>query len=124
MRRAPEQMDMLRTFSDVPREPERAAPYQPASQSSKAAARAIQSRSTAMRQTVYTAIVAAGEAGITRRELEGVTGFLCSTLCARLNELEEVRDIRKMTRLNSSNEIEVCRRDGCSIYTTTRTHKA
>ncbi len=78
--------------NETPREKEIEAPARQSSQTSKAAARKIQSHSLAMRQNVYTSIVAAGERGITRKELESVTGYLTQTLCARLNEMEELGD--------------------------------
>lgn len=112
--------DLFGEPQPIPHSHDREAPYQPGSATSKAAARAITPRGAAMRENVRNAIIAAGERGITRRELEGVTGYLTQTLCARLNELEELRDIRKLTRLDIDNQEEVLRRQGCAIYVSAR----
>jgi hypothetical protein len=90
-------------------------PYQPASSTSKDAARKIAPHSGAMRENVLNAIIASGEKGATRKELESVTGYLTQTLCARLYELEELGEIQKSTRSHNGEEI-VLRREGCAIY--------
>lgn len=114
------QLDLLRP-SHPPKEPHVSAPYQEGSITSKRAAREIEGKSAAMRVNVYNAIKAAGARGITRKELEEVTGYKVQTLCARLNELEmEMKAIKKMTRLNERMEEEILRREGCSIYTAIR----
>ncbi len=97
--------------------PPRGAPYQPASDTSREAAERIQPHTTAMRETVYTAIASTGSDGATRKELESITGYLTQTLCARLNELEHARRIRKLMVFDAaSREAVTVRRDGCSCY--------
>lgn len=113
-------LDLFSNPQQPPKEPVVNAPHQSGSQTSKAAARRIESKSQAMRVNVRNAIISAGARGMTRRELETVTGYLTQTLCGRLNELEEIGAIRKQTRLNRDNEEEVMKRDHCAIYISTR----
>lgn len=112
---------MLDLFSnEIPREPYIEAPAQQGSPTSKAAARNIQGATQRMRENIYNAIIAAGaERGITRLELEAVTGYKTQTLCARLNELEfETMDVEKWTtpNPNPADPPIVQRRNGCAIY--------
>jgi hypothetical protein len=96
------------------REPEVDAPYQLGSDTSRDAAREIQPRTQAMRANILTAIRAAGSRGVTRKELEGITGYVTPTLCARLNELEfELGEIRKWTVGDPPKTV---KREGCAVY--------
>lgn len=117
-RKKPQDTETASLF-DVPAQPKKEREiepaYQPDSPTSREAARRIAPHTLAMRENVRNAITSAGERGMTRRELEGVTGYLTQTLCARLNELEQVKEIRKLTRLEN-NAITVVRREGCAIY--------
>ncbi len=100
--------------------PARGAPYQADSDTSREAAERIQPHTTAMRETVYTAIASCGSDGATRKELEAITGYLTQTLCARLNELEHAGRIRKLMVLDdASREAVTVRREGCCAYTVT-----
>lgn len=63
-------------------------PYQKGSPTSKEAARRVAGKAPSQRERVAAAILAAGIHGITRKELEGVTGFLTQSLCARIRELK------------------------------------
>jgi hypothetical protein len=113
-RKARPDTEVLSLFDEPPRED--LPPYQPASSTSKDAARKIAPHSGAMRENVLNAIIASGERGATRKDLESVTGYLTQTLCARLNELEELGEIRKWTRPGPGNEEIVLRREGCAVY--------
>jgi hypothetical protein len=110
-----EQIDAFNQPAQPPREREREPAYQPDSETSRAAARSIAPHTLAMRENVLNAIKAAGDRGITRKELESVTGYLTQTLCARLNELEQMKDIRKLKRIIAGEETTI-RRQGCAIY--------
>jgi hypothetical protein len=107
--------EVLSLFDEPKANSEALPPYQPASSTSKDAARKIAPHSGAMRENVLNAIIASGEKGATRKELESVTGYLTQTLCARLYELEELGEIQKSTRSHNGEEI-VLRREGCAIY--------
>ena len=97
--------------------PARGAPYQAASDTSREAAVRIAPRTDAMRETVYTVIAASGSNGVTRKELEAITGMLTQTLTPRLNELEHARRIRKLMVLDAATrEAVTVRRDGCCCY--------
>ncbi len=97
--------------------PPRGAPYQADSSTSREAAERIQPHTTAMRETVYTAIASTGSHGASRKELEAITGMLTQTLTPRLNELEHAGRIRKLVTLDDARgEAVTVRRDGCAVY--------
>jgi len=100
--------------------PARGAPYQAASSTSREAAERIQPHTTAMRETVYTAIVASGSDGATRKEIVAITGYLTQTACPRINELEHAGRIRKLSYLDADQKTQLVRRDGCCAYTVNR----
>lgn len=99
-----------------PKESEKIPAYQPSSETSMNAAKRVSPHTAAMRETVRDAVANAGDRGVTRKELESITGYLTQTLCARLNELEQSGEIRKLRRLNEKQQVEILRRDECSIY--------
>jgi hypothetical protein len=88
------------------------APYQPSSETSKEAAQKIEPARRSMRREVYVTILRFPISGFTRKELEGITGLLTQTLCARLNELEKANRIRKAIDLSGN----IVKRGGCAVY--------
>jgi hypothetical protein len=109
----------LSLFGDPTPKKETHAPYQTASETSRAAAEQIRSKSESMERLVFDHVVQAAEFGVTRKELESRTDLLTQTLCARLNALEERKLIRKRYHLNGDNPAELVKRDNCSVYVAT-----
>ncbi len=98
-----------------------AAPYQRESETSKEAALRIVPKVNALRDKVYDAIVAAGEAGATRKELEAVTGIITQTITARIHELKEEGAIRPLTYFDlEKRAVATVRREACEVLVVAR----
>lgn len=115
--RVRENFDLFRgTSSPEPKVPA----HQASSETSKAAALRIQPKASGLRYEVLSVIVDAGEAGLTRREIEQVTGMLTQTVTPRLNELEQSGEIRKLTYLGDDRQVHTVKRENCAVYVVNR----
>tara|TARA_R110000824_G_scaffold221257_1_gene408353 strand:+ start:171 stop:467 length:297 start_codon:yes stop_codon:yes gene_type:complete len=82
------------------------APFQRSSDTSRAAAKAIQPKSKNLRKRVFDYIKKCERHGATNNEIAAATGMLVSTVCARRNELAKTYCIRNTGR----------RREGSSVW--------
>lgn len=100
---------------------EKIPPYAPASETSRAAAIRIAPKANALRDQVYDAIVAAGEAGATRKELERATGIITQTITARICELKKAGDIRPLTFFSlEERKVVTVKREECEVLIVAR----
>jgi hypothetical protein len=65
----------------------RPAPYQPASETSREAAHAIEPHAGTQRKAVYDELVRAGAGGRTRQEIADAIGMKLQSVCGRVSEL-------------------------------------
>jgi hypothetical protein len=120
---SPRPRDLDEKFSLLPvkrSEPLRIPAHQSSSETSREAALRIAPKASGLRYEVLSVIIDAGEAGMTRREIEAVTGMLTQTVTPRLVELEQSGDVRKLTYLGDDRQIHTVKREGCAVYVLNR----
>jgi hypothetical protein len=102
-------------------EPLRIPAHAPNSPTSREAAIRIAPRTNALRDQVYDAIVAAGEAGATRKDLEAVTGIITQTITARIVELKREGLIQPLTYFDiKARAVATVRRENCEVLIVSR----
>jgi hypothetical protein len=114
-----EQFSLLPVKRSEPRIPA----HQADSETSREAALRIAPKASGLRYEVLSVIIDAGEAGMTRREIEEATGMLTQTVTPRLVELEQSGDIRKLRVVSyegGMTTITQIKRDHCAVYVANR----
>jgi hypothetical protein len=79
-----------------------AAPYQPASETSAAAASQVSNKVPTQKERILSYVASRGEYGATQDEIEVATGYLRSAVCGRVNALENEQAIRKSGETRAS----------------------
>lgn len=121
MPRGPRDLDEQFSLLPVKRSEPRIPAHQADSETSREAALRIAPKASGLRYEVLSVIIDAGEAGMTRREIEEATGMLTQTVTPRLVELEQSGEIRKLGYFDvESRSVKIVKREGCSVYVVNR----